>query len=395
VTTGAEVAGVRSTDLNPTRTKNRPTPGPGTPGAAGESDPLVIVTPLHEPNACTTPSPHRATEPPDDTDEEKRVPTTVRERWARTWPSLLAVVTLSAVGGPAAVASYRHARDVIAEHGDPVMAPWLALTTDGMLLAALVVIWVRRHRGEHVKAGPWAAFWAGMAATIAANLAAAQPTPVGIVVALWPLVCLAITLELVALVASRAKQHPSITDALPAEWTAHVPDDAQPAPGHMPAASALEARAPETGEAGHDTVTDNRHPVGKRPAEPAAETRRAPAVPAGTNRHLPARAPAMPAPDPRDVSGPTGQVPAPASGHGSGMAPGHEAGQNGHPGPARTGRVPDGDILAWLRGQAGTTGQVPGRKKVIEKWAIGSPRAERLRGIVLDEAASNGPRIGG
>jgi hypothetical protein len=28
-----------------------------------------------------------------------------------------------------------------------------------------------------------------MAATIAANLAAAQPTPVGIVVALWPPVC--------------------------------------------------------------------------------------------------------------------------------------------------------------------------------------------------------------
>ena len=94
--------------------------------------------------------------------EEKRTPPSARERWARIWPSLLAVVNLSAVGGPAAVASYRHARDVIAQHGDPVMAPWLALTTDGMLLAALVVIWVRRHRGKHVKAGPWAVFWAGM-----------------------------------------------------------------------------------------------------------------------------------------------------------------------------------------------------------------------------------------
>jgi hypothetical protein len=55
-----------------------------------------------------------------------------------------------------------------------------------MLLAALVVIWVRRHRGQHVKPRPWAAFWTGMTATIAANLAAAQPTSVGIVVALWP-----------------------------------------------------------------------------------------------------------------------------------------------------------------------------------------------------------------
>ena len=34
----------------------------------------------------------------------------------------------------------------------PVMAPWLALTTDGMLLAALVVIRVRRHRREPAKA---------------------------------------------------------------------------------------------------------------------------------------------------------------------------------------------------------------------------------------------------
>ncbi|MFR9803135.1 DUF2637 domain-containing protein [Pseudonocardia sp. RS010] len=126
-----------------------------------------------------------------------------RERWARTWPVLLAVSTVSAVGGPAAVASYRHARDVIARAGDPVMAPWLALTTDGMLVAALVVIWHRRHRGEAAGRGPWAAFWAGMVATIAANLAAAEPTVTGYVVALWPPVCLAITLELVALVAHR------------------------------------------------------------------------------------------------------------------------------------------------------------------------------------------------
>jgi hypothetical protein len=136
----------------------------------------VTVEPRLQPAPCTTPDPYRTAGHIDDKTQPRP---TMRKGWARIWPSLLAAVTLPAVGGPAAVASYRHARDVIAEHGDPVMAPWLALTTDGMLLAALVVIWVRRHRREPVGVGPWAAFWAGMTATIAANLAAAQSTPVG------------------------------------------------------------------------------------------------------------------------------------------------------------------------------------------------------------------------
>jgi hypothetical protein len=68
------------------------------------------------------------------------------------------------------------------------------------------------------------------------------------------------------------------------------------------------------------------------------------------------------------------------------MEPGQEAGQNGHHGHVPTRRAPDRDILAWLRERARTTGQVPGRRQVIEEWALGSTRAERLRGIVIDEA---------
>jgi hypothetical protein len=294
------------------------------------------------------------------------------------------------------VASYRHARDVIAEHGDPVMAPWLALTADGMLLAALVVIWVRRHHHEPVGAGPWAAFWADMTATIAANLAAAQSTPVGIVVALWPPICLAMTLELIALVASQAKHHP-VTGTVPAGWSAHVPDHAQLVPAHGPAVTGLDDRAPETretGEAnqpGHDTGTDRGHPVGERPAD---DLERVPAaMPAGTapatNGHVPAREPTSPAPDPQDAVDPARQAPAPASGHGSDTEPRHQADQNGHHRAARTGRVPDDDILAWLREQSGTTGKVPGRRKLIDKWALGSPRADRLRRIIHAETAPN------
>jgi hypothetical protein len=248
-----------------------------------------------------------------------------------------------------------------------------------MLLAALVVIWVRRHRHEHVKAGPWAAFWAGMAATMAANLAAAQQTPVGIVVALWPPVCLAITLELVALLASPAKHHAITTDPLPGRWTADAPAATPPMPGHVPAEPAPEHQAPETGEAGHDTVTETRNPTDNTAAGPAAETKHAqPAAPAGTNGHLP-----VPAHDLRGAPRPSGHVPA-GTRLSPGMEPRHNTGHNGRHGQART-RVPDSDILAWLREQACTTGQVPGRRKVIKEWATGSTRAERLRGIIRNE----------
>jgi hypothetical protein len=347
----------------------------------------MLIDPCSEPNGRRHPSPDLANGPGNDPADRTYGRTTMHQRWARTWPNLLSVTTLSAVGGPAAVASYRHAREVIAQHGDPIMAPWLALTTDGMLLAALVVIWVRRHRGEPVKAGPWAAFWAGMTATIAANLAAAQPTPVGIVVALWPPVCLAITLELVALVAYPAKAHPTTTNCPPGEWTAHAPDDAQPAPGHAPAETAVADRAPGVPAAAHDTGTHYTHPAGQVPVE----TGHAPAAwSTGTNGHPPGPEPTVPPHDLRAVPSPAGQVPAPAgTRQGPGIEPGHEAGKSGHQGHVPTRHAPDDDILAWLRERARTSGQVPARRQVIEEWALGSTRAERLRGIVIEEAASD------
>lgn len=172
----------------------------------------------------------------------------VREVWERWWPPLLAVTTVTAVGVPAAVASYLHARTVVARSGDPAMAPWLPLSVDGMLLAALVVIWVRRRRGQPAGVFPWVSFGLGMAATIAANLAAADRTPEGYVVALWPPVALAITLELVALVAHR-ETSPGATVAdlvaslpAPATLPGTAPDDAPDLfPAGLPAAFPVEA----------------------------------------------------------------------------------------------------------------------------------------------------------
>lgn len=123
--------------------------------------------------------------------------------WARAWPALLGVAVVATVAAPAAVASYLHARHVVGRH-DEVMAPWLPLSVDGMLLAALVVMWVRRRRGVPVGRGPWAAFGFGIAVTIAANAAAVEvPSVEAFAVNLFPPVALAVALELVALVAGR------------------------------------------------------------------------------------------------------------------------------------------------------------------------------------------------
>jgi hypothetical protein len=337
----------------------------------------MLTGPCPPPNGRTSPPPDPAATPVNHTADEKHDQTTIRQRWERTWPSLLAVITLTAVGGPAAIASYHHARDVIAQHGDPVMAPWLALTTDGMLLAALVVIWVRRHRSEPVKAGPWA----GMTATIAANLAAAHPTPIGIVVALWPPVCLAITLELVALVAYPAQQHPNVTGAQRGRWTGQVPDDAHPGPGPVPAEPAREARAPQTRAAGHDIDGENRRPLDYVPAEPTAKTRHEPAAgPTGTNGHPSGLEHAAPGQSQRDASSRAGQPTVP---------------EHSHNDQAPSGGVPDDHILAWLRERERATGKVPGRRQMIEQWALGSTRADRLRATVIKEAASKAPTPAG
>jgi hypothetical protein len=121
--------------------------------------------------------------------------------------ALAAIGTLVVVvGGPAAVASYGHARKVARMFGETtVIADWLPLTTDGLLFAALAVITIQSWRGERAGGKVWAAFWVGTAATLGANLAAADlgtvPAFSGMwwgraLVALWPPIAFAVTLEL-------------------------------------------------------------------------------------------------------------------------------------------------------------------------------------------------------
>jgi hypothetical protein len=130
------------------------------------------------------------------------------------WPRLVAAMVVLVVLAPAAVASYLHAKHVVSRH-DEAMAAWLPITTDGMLLAALVVIWARRATRDPAGRWVWLAFWLGGVVTVAANLAAVLPTSglslavEAVVVAVWPPVTVAITLELAMLLAMAIRTAPA------------------------------------------------------------------------------------------------------------------------------------------------------------------------------------------
>ncbi|WP_308253184.1 DUF2637 domain-containing protein [Pseudonocardia sp. ICBG601] len=157
--------------------------------------------------------------------------------WASVWPRVLAVLVVGSVGLPAAVASYWHLQEVAARFNPgSALAYWLPLSVDGLLAAALVVVWSRRTRGERVGFGPWAAFAFGMFVTLLANAASVVPesewartgshlaSVAAWMVALFPPVAFAISLELIAIVlrptraAARAATR-TVAAAAP-RWTA-------------------------------------------------------------------------------------------------------------------------------------------------------------------------------
>jgi len=118
------------------------------------------------------------------------------------------IILALSVALPAFVASYRHGVTVVERSGDLEMAPFLPWTTDGLLIAALATVWVRRLTGRRVGLGPWAAYVLGMTAAVWTNVTAvSEPTPEAIVVAVWPPLVVAVVLELVAHMA--APEHPA------------------------------------------------------------------------------------------------------------------------------------------------------------------------------------------
>jgi hypothetical protein len=97
----------------------------------------------------------------------------------------------------AGTVSYLHMHTLVELHGQP---GWVAaltpLSVDGMIVAASTTLLADSRSGRRGGALHWALLVAGSVASLAANVAVAEPTVVGRVIAAWPSFALTASYEL-------------------------------------------------------------------------------------------------------------------------------------------------------------------------------------------------------
>jgi len=107
--------------------------------------------------------------------------------------TVLAVLLVAAV---AAVVSFAHMREVADRAGEQWRAWLLPLSVDGLVIAASMVLVTRRRGGLPGGRIAWCALLGGVGASLAANIAAAEPTVTARLVAAWPALAFAVAFEL-------------------------------------------------------------------------------------------------------------------------------------------------------------------------------------------------------
>lgn len=112
------------------------------------------------------------------------------------WIKRTCVVAVAAVAAVAAVVSFDHMRALASDAGEGWKAWILPISVDGMLVSASLVMLTRKRAGQPVGALAWSGLVLGLLVSLAANVAAAEPTLIGRLVAAWPPIALGLSYEL-------------------------------------------------------------------------------------------------------------------------------------------------------------------------------------------------------
>ncbi|NKY99054.1 DUF2637 domain-containing protein [Nocardiopsis dassonvillei subsp. albirubida] len=104
-------------------------------------------------------------------------------RWSR-WTTIAAVLMLAVI---AAVVSYSHMYELALRHGEPEWrAALFPLSVDGMIVGASMTLLSDARNGRKGGLLPWALLIIGSGASLAANVAVADPTMWSRIIHAWP-----------------------------------------------------------------------------------------------------------------------------------------------------------------------------------------------------------------
>ncbi|GAA4077184.1 DUF2637 domain-containing protein [Actinomadura miaoliensis] len=111
----------------------------------------------------------------------------VQQAWsdrAIRWTTTVSVIVLA---GIAAVLSYKHMYTLVRQYGETSWtAALLPVSVDGMIAVSSMTLLADSRQGRRSGFLPWALLVTGSAASLAANVAVAEPSLVGRLIAAWP-----------------------------------------------------------------------------------------------------------------------------------------------------------------------------------------------------------------
>jgi hypothetical protein len=160
-------------------------------GASAHQPPPLLHTPGP---AAVQPAPAEQVAPP----VEHAPPVEAAQAPAAVprWVHRVTTAAVLSVALVAAIASYEHMRALAEIAGEGWRSWLLPISVDGLAVAASMTMLVRRRAGARSSSLAWTALLLGLGASLAANVAAAEPTVVGRLVAAWPPLGLLLSYEL-------------------------------------------------------------------------------------------------------------------------------------------------------------------------------------------------------
>jgi hypothetical protein len=120
----------------------------------------------------------------------------------------IAALGVAVVAVTAAIISFSHVHSVAIRTGETELTSWLLpISIDGAVVAAVSVLLADSRAGRRPRPLTWLLLALGLLSSLAANVAAAEPTGTARVVAAWPPLALVLGIEVLAGLARRVDPH--------------------------------------------------------------------------------------------------------------------------------------------------------------------------------------------